>query len=478
MSIVNQVRTGVIWGISTKILNQILSWIVTIWVIRLLTPEDFAIIALSDLSIGFLLVVGSFGFHGAMVKAKELSEAQINQTFTFLILINIFLFGIFQIFSYNIAVYFNKEELEALIRVSSLLFIISPFTTISYALICRKMLHKKVAQVGFFVNILKIMSNLSLALLGYGFWALAIGVLFAQLTCAISYTYFSGFRPKLDFKFVEMKKLRSDSNLSFFTGITWELMHRVDIFLINSFVGSTALGIYRIGLSLAEKPVALVGQLIQQIGLSSFSKISADKELVGKYVVKASSLIAFVSFPVFFGIAAISPSLIPLVLGEKWITVIVPMQILCMAQLVNILKEVSGTALFAVGEAKRKLIQAVVVLVAVSVAWLAGLQISFIGGCALYTIIYIIWYVWHVIDTGRFIDLSGFWKYLIIPLFMSISMFLVVFLIGQINTDSSFAFIIALQVLCGFITYAAIGLLFFRAHCLSVLNLLRKKDDH
>jgi len=474
MNLVNQVRTGVVWGISTKILNQILSWIVTIWVIRLLTPEDFAIIALSDLSVGFLLVLGAFGFHGAMVKAKELSQAQINQTFTFLILVNGFLFCIFQLLAYEIATYFENEELESLIRVSSLSFIISPFTTISYALICRKMLHKKVAQLGFFVNLLKITSNLSLALLGYGFWALAIGALLAQLTCAIGYAYFARFKPKLDFKFIEIKKLRSDSNLSFFTGITWELMHRVDIFLINSFVGIVALGIYRIGLSLAEKPVALVGQLIQQIGLSSFSKISADKELVGKYVVKASSLIAFVSFPVFFGIAAISPSLIPLVLGEKWLSVIVPIQILCMAQLVNILKEVSGTALFSVGEAKRKFIQAIVVLVAVSIAWVAGLQISFVVGCALYTAVYIIWFVWHIFDTSRFIDLTGFWKYLIIPLFMSVNMFVVAFIIGQLNAGSSFAFIISLQVLFGFITYASIGLLFFKTHCLTVLNLVRK----
>jgi teichuronic acid exporter len=474
MSIVQQARIGMIWGVSSKILNQILSWVVTIWVIRLLTPEDFAIIALSDLTIGFFLIVGKFGFQGALVKANKLSSAQINQTFTLLVLINLLLFCLFQLVAPEIANYLKNESLEALIRISSLSFVLSPFITVSLSLIYRNMQYKKLAQLGFFINLAQIATNLVLALLGYGFWALAIGLLVSQIVCAIMYCYIAGFIPKLDFYFKGIKGLLSDSNFSFFTGTTWELTHRVDIFLINSLVGTTALGIYRIGLSLAEKPVSLVGQMIQQIGLSSFSKISNDKELVGKYVVKASSIIAFVSFPLFFGIASISPSLVPLVLGEKWLLAIIPLQILCMIQLVNVLKEVTGSALFAVGQAKRKLIQALVVLISAAAAWEFGLQLGFITGCITFVVVYITWFIWHVNDTAKFINLKGYWNHLLIPLFMSVSMFIVVYTIGLTSNDSPFVFTIILQVICGVMSYAIVGWLFFKAHCLTTLKLLRK----
>lgn len=474
MNIVQQARLGMIWGGSTKIFNQILSWIVTIWVIRLLTPDDFAIIALNDLTIGLLLVIGKFGFQGALVKAKDLTAGQINQTFTFLMLVNVFLFVIMQIVAPEISTYLKNGSLESLIRISSFSFLLSPFITVSLALIYRNMLYTKLAKLGVFINLGQIITNLSLALLGYGFWALAIGLLVAQFMCAIGYSYLSCFKPKLDFKFVETKKLRSDSNLSFFTGMAWEVMHRVDIYFINSIVGATALGIYRIGLSLAEKPVSLVGQMIQQIGLSSFSKISNDTELIGQYVVKASSIIAFISFPLFFGIAAVSPNLVPLVLGEKWLLAVVPLQILCMVQLVNVLKEVTGSALFAVGQAKRKLIHALLVLAGATTAWLLGLQISFIFGCIAFVVIYIVWFIWHVSDTGKFINLTGYWQHQLISLFMSASMFAVVYTVGLFSLDSSLLFTLILQVTLGVVSYVLIGLLFFRVPCIAILKLLRK----
>tara|TARA_R110001599_G_scaffold237003_1_gene436421 strand:- start:11184 stop:12614 length:1431 start_codon:yes stop_codon:yes gene_type:complete len=476
MSLVEQARKGLLWGVGTKILNQCLSWIVTIWVIRLLTPEDFAIIALNELSIGLLLVIGRFGFQNAIIKAKTLNYEQINQSFTFLFSINTFMFLIVQGLASSLAIIFNNEELEGLIRISSILFLLLPFTTITYALIYRNMLYKKIAQFDVFINFFQICTNLILAVLGYGFWALAIGIIVAQVLRAIGYSYIIKFKPKFDFSRQEIKQLYSDSNYSFFTGLAWELTHRVDIFFINHFIGSLALGFYRIGLTLAEKPVALVGQVVQQIGLSSFSKISNDKKLVGQYVVKASSVMAFFAYPVFFGISSIAPNLIPLVLGDKWHEAIVPLQILCLVQLVNSLKDISSTALFSVNGAKRNFIHTISALVAISIAWWFGLTYSFMIGCSFYAITYFIWYIVHVFDVGRYIDLTGFWKCQFMPLLSSLVMFFFVIGIGEYLNNYSMIIILLSQLATGVLVYLFICFMFFREHSRKIISFLLKSS--
>jgi O-antigen/teichoic acid export membrane protein len=475
MNIVNQAKTGVIWGLSTKIINQILSWIVTIWVIRILAPEDFAIIALNDLSIGLLLVIGKFGFKGALLKAKTVTKENIDQLFTWLFLVNAFIFIVVQLLAQSISIYFENNSLEMLIRISSIAFLLSPITTISHALIYRNMLYKKVAKLDFIINICQISTNLILALLGYGFWALAIGLLVALVLRAVGYSYIAKVKFRFNNNFQELRSLRSDSNYSFYTGLIWELNHRNDIFLINYFIGTNALGVYRIGLSLAEKPVTLVGQVIQQIGISSFSKISHDRKLVGSYVVKASNLIAFVSFPIFLGLAAISPTLVPVVLGEKWIAAIVPLQVMCIVQIVNVLKEVSGSALFSVGKAKRKLVQTIIMFCTSTIAWYFGLQLGFVTGCICFAIAYVLWFVWHVFDTRNYIILTGFWKSKLISMFMSLCMFFsVVFTQPLIAKDPGIMSLI-LQIIIGGTVYVIIGLLFFKSYCNNFLRLLKMK---
>jgi O-antigen/teichoic acid export membrane protein len=475
MNIIQQARTGIILGVSTKLVNQILSWIVTIWVIRLLTPEDFSIIALNDLAIGFLLVIGKLGFQNAILKADDLQPSHLNKVFTILLLLNGVLFVSVLFLAQFISGYFNNEQLESLIYVSSLSFLLSPFLTISIALIYRKGLYSQIAKLDVGINIAQILVNLCLALLGYGFWALAFGLLIAQVIRAVGYTYIADFYGKLDFDFSAVKDLRKDSKYSFFNGLTWEIIHRVDTFFINTFAGSVALGMYRIALSLSEKPMAMVAQVVQQIGLSSFSKISHDQKLVGEYVVKATGFMALVIYPVFLGIAAVAPILVPLVLGEKWSLTIVPLQLLCVVQVINSLKDVSSTAFFAVGNVKRNFIHTLVLLLFSVLAWWIGLQYGFIEGCMVYSFSYFCWFLIHIIDVNRHMSLLGYWKNQMAPFLMSLGMIFAVFSLPVLLIGFSPIIILLTQIVIGVVVYSLIGFIFFRQYCFRVINFLINK---
>jgi O-antigen/teichoic acid export membrane protein len=474
-SVANRARSGIKWGAFGKIINQTFSWIATIWVIRLLTPEDFAIIALNDLAIGALLMIGQFGLGGALIRTQDITTKKINQSFSVLFFANIALFILFQFGAPYIADWLNQPKLTTLIQVSSLSFLFVPFITVNTALINRNMQYKQLNLIDIVISLVQVLTNLSLALLGYGFWALAIGVLVAQFLRVIGYGFITKFALRITFSFEGFYPLIRDGSLNFFHTIGWEVNQRIDTLFINFFSGSNALGIYRVVLSLAEKPVAMVGQLIQQIGLSSFSKVSKDKALVSSYIVKSTAVLAIVLFPVFFGIAAIAPNLVPLFLGDKWLAAIIPLQIICIVQMVNALRVIPGSALYASGYAKRKLLHVFVAFVCAILGWGVGLQYSMNIGCLLFAGMILCWFIWHIFDSSRYlsIDLYQYWKSLVIPLSMSIVMFIAVTVVGQVLAINILLELV-IQVVIGGCLYGAMLLLLFKDYGLGLFHLLKK----
>jgi len=477
--VANKARAGIKWGAFAKLVNQAFSWLATIWVIRLLTPEDFALIALSDLAIGVLVIIGQFGIGAALIRSIELSQKQINQSFTALFIANTILFFLFQLIAPYLGEVFEQPKLTSLIRLSAITFLLVPFTTINNALLNRRMQYKQLYIFDIGISLLQIITNLTLAMLGYGFWSLAIGALVAQCARALCYSWITKFTPKFDSSFSEFKPLLKDSGLNFSHSAAWEVNQRLDTFFINLFIGSYALGVYRVVLSLAEKPVTMVGQLVQQIGLASFSRVSKDKNLVGSYVVKSTSIMAIVLFPVFLGIAAVAPTLVPLLLGEKWLDAIVPLQIICVVQLVNALRVIPGSAMFATGFGKRKLLHVFIAIIASLLGWGIGLQYGLNIGCMLFASLYGLWFIWHIWDASRFIsvDQYQYWMSLFIPLSMSVTMFFVVMALSNLMVEFSMVFSLICQILIGALTYGAFSLIVFRKHSMGLYSLLKSSNN-
>src|SRR5262249_58060765 len=61
-----KVVASLLWQGSASLVGQAISWLVTLIVIRLLSPSDYGLVAMASLSISFLMLVGDLGV-GAVV---------------------------------------------------------------------------------------------------------------------------------------------------------------------------------------------------------------------------------------------------------------------------------------------------------------------------------------------------------------------------------------------------------------------------
>jgi O-antigen/teichoic acid export membrane protein len=475
--LVSEVISSVKVGIILKVVIQILSWVSTIFIIRWLTPIDYSILSFLDLSIAVLLSLGLLGAGPALIRNKTLERKGVESLLGLLLSVNATFCILIIIFSGQIALFFNSKELEELLHVASLLFLINPYINIYSSLFARDMKFKKLEAIQFVATMVTLTSSVSLAYLGYGFWALFIGRLLGVIVQLSLFIYITKTVLVPNLKFVLIKPLFSDAKYNFIAGMVWEVNNKIDRLFISKLLPMRYVGLYSMSYSLTEKPVSMTSIFIQKIGLSSFSSLQETPEKVGEYIVKATSIIAMCFLPVFCGISAVANTLIPIMIGDKWIDAIFAIQVLCFIQMINILKMAVGSALFALGYAKRKIMHACVAFIIFIISWGVGLQGGFNTGCIAYLLGYSLWFFWFIWDSKRFLyfKFTSLMKAIVTPLVISLVMLIIVKTIEPHLNQFNEIIAISIQVLLGVFCYIGMNIVFNKKQIYFVYKTLRNK---
>ena len=385
MGLESKIRTALKWSVIGKVATQLIGWVLTFWTIRILTPDDYGLFALAMLSITLFNLINEFGLSPAIIADQDLTDEKIKSAYGLILTINTVICIIIFLLSPYISILLEDERLTLVIQVISVQFILGSLSVVPSALLIRQLNFKQKEFVFFAKNIMSGGLTLILALLGYGVWALAWGNLASLLTAAILFNLNTRYLPSFDFS-----KARSMLNFAskiLTQRIVWWIYSEADIFLLKRVFSTSVVGSYYTAKSLASMPGDKTGGIVTEIVLTGFSKIRDDKELVCKSLTRGIKMMLLVMFPVYFGISSISQEFVYVVLGEKWIDSIVPLQILCIAFAFRTIQIPINEALNALNEvtlaAQNSIIIAVIVVssIAIGTSWgLLGVSVAWLGG--------------------------------------------------------------------------------------------------
>ena len=167
---------------------------------------------------------------------------------------------------------------------------------------------------------------------------------------------------------------------------------QADVFIGGRIFGKDLLGFYSIALHLASLPVQKISSIVNQIAFPAFAEAQHDARAVTWHMLKGIRLLSFLSFPVLWGISSIAPEIVAVLLGSKWESAIVPLQVLPLVMPVTILSPFLNTAFQGIGKSYivlRNAMTACVILPAafwigahwgllgMSLAWLIGFPLVF-----------------------------------------------------------------------------------------------------
>ncbi len=166
---------SIAWTGGVKWISQILRWVATIVVARLLTPEDYGLVGMAGIYLGLAQLINEFGLGVAIVSMRELTEEQVAQLNSCSVALGVIIFCFSCLMAFPLALFFGAPELRQVIGVMSIAFVIKAFETIPNSVLQKELRFKLLAMIEGCEALILSLSMMIFALLGLGYWTLVLG---------------------------------------------------------------------------------------------------------------------------------------------------------------------------------------------------------------------------------------------------------------------------------------------------------------
>ncbi|RYG87084.1 MAG: lipopolysaccharide biosynthesis protein, partial [Alphaproteobacteria bacterium] len=173
-SLRDQVRRALIWRSGSQIVGQLITWGSTFLVIRILSPSDYGLYAMTAVVLGLLSLMNGYALANALIQKRDISPQLLRQLFGMLIVLNVTLAVVQIVAAPLIASYYQQPMVTDLLRVQALIYLTNPFLALGYAVLSREMDFRRQAQVNLGAGVLAALAALTGALSGLGVWTLVL----------------------------------------------------------------------------------------------------------------------------------------------------------------------------------------------------------------------------------------------------------------------------------------------------------------
>ena len=341
--------SGTAWaGLSTAG-RQVLSIASVATVARLLGPGAYGVMGMANLLILFILNFRDLGTGSAIVQRRVISDRLLSSLFWLNFILGILLAVFVCSISPLAAKFFRTPELLPILCVLSLSFWLTSCGIVHSSVIIREMRFRTLAAADISAGLISYLVALTCAYRGFGVWSLVFANIANSLSSLVAYWIGSGWRPKWQFDFAEVKSIAKYSlNLSGF-GIVNYFSRNADNITVGKVLGQAPLGDYQMAYNLMLTPIQNISSVIAQATFPAFARIQDDNERFRHAYTRSCMLIALISFPVMAGLGVVADPMIRAILGARWVGAIRVFQILAPVGLVQSVQTTVGQIYMAKG---------------------------------------------------------------------------------------------------------------------------------
>ncbi|MCP5340560.1 MAG: lipopolysaccharide biosynthesis protein [Sinobacteraceae bacterium] len=324
----SKVAIGAAWTFTNVGLRIVLTIASTAILARLLTPEDFGLIAMSALVTEFAALLGNIGIGGILIQRKALRRLDMDTAFWITMAIDTALCLLVLVASFIAAAIFETPQVQTIIAVSSLSFILAGLSTIHLALLSRTMRFREDFMVQAGSLVVRLTASVVLAVSGFGVWSLVFAALIGQATTLLLACAVVPFVPRLRFNRRLLSEYARTSGSYLGGGLVNYLMSNIDYMIVGRRFGPEALGYYQTAFSLPEELRNRLSAPLQRVLFPAYSRLQDDLSAMQYGVLKSLRLLSAITIPLGVGLAAVSDGLVQVLYGNQWLPVIPLLEIL------------------------------------------------------------------------------------------------------------------------------------------------------
>jgi teichuronic acid exporter len=465
---------GMVWKIIESFGLQSVHFMVTIVLARLLLPEQFGLIGMLALFMALAQSLLDSGFGSALIRKKDASHLDTCSIFYLNLILGILLTALLYGAAPWIARFYNEPLLTSLTRFLSLNILINAFGLVPSAMLTKRMEFKALLMVNMISVIISGAVGMGMALNGMGVWSLAVQSVLNTLLRASLLWLASRWRPSLIFSRIALATMFSFGSRLLLSGLMETFFQNIYNPLIGKVYSATDLGYFTRAQNLHNISIQPEVSALWYVMLPALSPLQDDQARLKQAVQKAMTTAVFFHFPLMIGLIASAPSIIPLLLTDRWAPSIPYFQLFCVAgflypmHVLNliILQVIGRSDLFLRLEVLKKLL--IIIGIAVTYRW--GITAMLWGQVATSALAYLLnsYYSRHFIGYSTIQQIRDTAPFLFISLMMGAGMYF-----SFSAVEPALPKLMA-QTFIGLSVYFVLIYIFRRLMLFQVLNLARR----
>jgi O-antigen/teichoic acid export membrane protein len=315
-SLQQHVIRGSAWLIGLRWSVRLTGLVSTIILARLLTPEDFGIVAIAALIVGTLEIFTQTGQYNAIVRHPNPTREHYDSVWTVSLLFGFGLGLMIWAMTPLTTAYFNEPREKLVVEILALRTMMLGLQNVGIVNFSRSLNFRRQFYFNVVPELISFFVTVGFAIVLRNYWALVIGIM-SQKTANVILSYvLDPYRPRICFS--KVREIWSFSIWSLVKSLGQYVNNQIDKIAVGGFAGAAAMGPYDVASDVATSPSqALINPVVTAL-LPVMAKVQHDREARRDLYLSTLSWSALICTSTSVGVALVAEDMTDLILGPKW----------------------------------------------------------------------------------------------------------------------------------------------------------------
>lgn len=339
------------WTALGRLSAQLLAWGVTIFVLRLLRPEDYGLAAVCTAVVGAVSLVSDFALSAGLVQARELAREQLRAVLGAVLLISLACTAAVWAAAPALGAFFDSPQAVPMIRAAALQLLLGPWAAVPDAMLRRELRYRALAAVEFGSVIAASAATLTLALVRADAWALVLGPVAGVAVRLLLLQMLSPSRLWPAFDFRPARALIRFGATMAASRVAGYVFGQSDLWIAGRALPKAQLGEYSVAMQLAMLPMSKAMGVLNDALFPLVARLHRDGHEMRRPILDGLRLGMYVAVPALWGFSLVAADLLPLLIGAHWLNAVPVIQIVCLLLPVRAVNVALSTVLQGSGRA-------------------------------------------------------------------------------------------------------------------------------
>lgn len=342
MGMADEFKKGVFFSAVGKYSNVVIQLLVTAILSRILTPQEYGIVAVVNVFLIFFQMLADFGIGPAVIQNKTLSKKDINSIFSFSLYLALFLAIVFVFLGGPISSFYHNEVYKPISAVLAICLFFYGIVVVPQSLLLREKRFGTVNLVTILANIASGIVSIILAFAGFSYYSLIIGNTVKAAVLFLIFYLKTQVRAEFKFDTKPLKRIFSFSKNQFLFNFINYFSRNLDSILIGRYFSASALAFYDKAYQVSLYPNQILTNVISPVIQPIMSDYETNLDKIKTVYLKITAVLATLGMPLSVFLFFHANEIILFLFGDQWGGSVVVFQILALSVWVQMISSSTG----------------------------------------------------------------------------------------------------------------------------------------